>query len=72
MNRTLAISVTGLSLAALCISADAQQLPKSGAFSINSWGHLKQHELANLCFKTFAELSSFLATGCARCSDARA
>ena len=36
MNRTLAISVTGLSLAAFCIAADAEQLPKSGTFSINS------------------------------------
>jgi transposase len=23
------------------------------------WGHLKQHELANLCVKNFAELSPF-------------
>ena len=36
MNRMLAISVAALSLAAFCISADAQQMPKSGTISINS------------------------------------
>lgn len=36
MNKTLAVLVSGLSLAMICGVTNAQQLPKSGTFSLNS------------------------------------